>query len=130
VKPAEIRVEAFLGFEIDVERNEVDARPEILRRRIVHVRDETPGILCLHRPKEPVEEALHRLPAMPADDRRRNLVANGIAEHCGVAGTGSHALAHATLDVIPALRIVEEGDVLLPRQPNHDAQPEPRSRVE
>ena len=70
-----------------------------------------------------MQEALDVAAPVPADDRRRDLVADRVAEHGRVAGAHAHRLAHATLDVSDEAPVVEERDVLLPRKPDEHVLP-------
>ena len=59
VESREVGLEALLGLEVDIEAGQVD-KPEleILRRRIVHVRDKAARVFAPGRPGEAFEEAL------------------------------------------------------------------------
>src|SRR5207302_5477810 len=66
--------------------------------------------------------SLDPVAAVPAHDRGWDLVANRVTEHGRVAGAGPDACAYALLDRLDALRLVQEGHVLLPRQPYQDVE--------
>ena len=68
-----------------------------------------------------LEEPFDPTLALPAHDPGRNLVAHGIAEHGRMTSARAHVLSYPLLDRFGPPRLVEEGDVLFPRQTHHDA---------
>jgi hypothetical protein len=68
------------------------------------------------------QEALRPPPAVPAHDRARDLVADRVGEQRLVTAARAHARADALLDGSHESAIVQEGDVLLPGEPDQHAQ--------
>ncbi len=58
---------------------------------------------------------------MPADYRRRDLVTDRKAQHRRVTAAGDHSVADATLDSTQQFAVIEEGYVLFPGKPHHNA---------
>ena len=127
-------------LEVDVERREVEERElEVLRAWIAHVRDEPFRVLRLHLRAKIRQEALDATPAVPAHQRRRDLVADRVAEQRRVTRERARALAHLRLDAARRTAALQERHVLRPVEPRHDAQtpllreiqqPERRPRVD
>ena len=69
-----------------------------------------------------MKEAFHAQPPVPADDGRRNLVAQGKHQDGRVVGECPDARQQFGLDLSRDLSIVEERNVLRPGQTHHDAQ--------
>ena len=131
VESGQVRLEALLRFQVDVEACEIDEREtQVLGRGIVHVGDEPAGILGLCRQVEPLDVPLDPASAMPADDWRRDLVADRVAEDGRVPSALAHADANPPFDVPGTLRVVQEGHVLLPRQAHHHPEAVPVGQVE
>ena len=131
LQPVEVGLQRLAAFQIDVEADDVDERQlQVLGRREVDVGDQRTRVLGLDRAHQPRQEGLDLLPAVPAHDGRRDLVAHGVTQHGGVPGAGAHTGAHALLDVVGAATVVEECDVLFPRQAHHHAQTVARGGVE
>ena len=60
---------------------------------------------------------------MPADDRRRNLVAERGHQHAGMVAQLRDAVGDGAADGPGRGGVVEEGDVLRPRDAHHEPQP-------
>jgi len=85
VKSSEIGIQRVLMFEVDIEAKKIEEREvEIFRRRKVDIGDERVRIGLFSRAIEPLQKALNRFRAMPADDRRRDLVPDAITQNGGV----------------------------------------------
>ena len=67
---------------------------------------------------------------MPAHDARWNLVAEREQQHGRVVAEFPNLAEQLGLDLSPQLAVVEEGDVLRPGEPDHDAQAMPLGCVE
>ena len=119
LQPSEVRRELLGRLQVHVEREQIEERKlEVLARRVVDVGDEPVGIPLLGRPVEALEKALDARTSVPANDRRRNLVADGVGEHRRVALAGFDGAANALRDRLHPSALVEERDVLLPGQPD------------
>jgi hypothetical protein len=118
----QIAREQFPPLEVDVEGDEVEVRqPQILGRGIVDIGDERLWILVLRGAAQPCQEPLGASAAVPANDRRGDLVPDRVGQYSRVAGTRPDRVADGLLDrVAPA--DVQEGDVLLPRDAHQDQQ--------
>src|SRR5712692_10196011 len=111
-------------LEIDIKGQKVQERQvQVLSRGVVHICDQTARRLLLGGAVQPPQEGLDSTPAMPADDGRGNLVADRVTQYGRVAGASVYARANTTLDITGQFTVVEEGNVLLPGQTDHDAQP-------
>src|SRR4029079_2469363 len=96
-------------LEVEVERDEVEERQsQVLGRRVVDVGEERVGGLVAHGAGEAGEEALDAATAVPADERRRDLVADREAEEGGVAGATHRLFADGGLDAGGAAGLVEQ----------------------
>ena len=123
LQPRHVRFEPVLRFQVDVEAHEIQERQlEILGGGIVHVSDESPRVFVPHDAGEALEVALHAVAAEPASQRRRDFVAERVAEQRGMAGAGAHFGADQCLDVGRAAAIDQIADVLLGRKADHDAE--------
>ena len=99
LEPGEVGLELRPGLEEDVEADDVHERQlEVLRAGVVDVGDERPRVLVLAVAVELLQEALDPVPAVPADDRGGNLVADRVAEDRRVAGAGPDALTDPLAD--------------------------------
>jgi hypothetical protein len=124
VQAREVGLERVPVLEVDVEGVEVDERElEVLRRREVDVGDQPAGVLVLRRAVQALEEPLRAPAPVPAGDRSGDLVADRVRQDRRVAGDAADLLADALLDGARRRAVVEERDVLLPRQAGHDEQP-------
>jgi hypothetical protein len=131
LQPCQVGLETITRLEVHVEAHEVHERQvEVLRRGIVHVRDERARILELRGVIQPFEIPFHARPAVPAYDGCGNLVADGVAQHGGMTGTCPYALADTPLDGPGALAVVEERHVLLPRDADHHGEPVTLGRIQ
>ena len=121
MQPGDIGLETILLLQVDVEAGKVqEIEIEVLGGGIVDVGDQRLRVLGLSHIVETLDEALDFFPAVPAHDRGRDLVADGVGEDPGMAGTGPHPLPLD--DGGCQLPVVEEGDMLLPGQADHDPQ--------
>ena len=112
----QVRLQARARLQVHVEADEVEeGKLQVLGRRIVHVRDEASRIDVLHGLVERFQESLHAVPAMPAHDGGRDLVADGVAKERGVTGAHARARSHAIEDGEGPPGVVQKGDVLFPR---------------
>src|SRR5262249_3750290 len=119
----QITLETILCLEVDIKAHQVQERQlQILRSGIVHVRDQSFGILILGRPVQAFKVLLHTALPVPAYDRGRNFIANGIAEDGWVTSAGPYTSPDAGLDALGALLVIEKGYMLFPWQPNHYTQ--------
>jgi hypothetical protein len=131
LQPSEIRLEPFLGFEVHVEAQEVEERErEVLRGRIVDVRDETGRVLGFHHAVQVVEIPLYAACAQPARQRRRDLVPECVAQQRGMVGTRAHLTPKQRVDVRCAPAVDEIPDVLLGGEPHHHPEAVAPSRIE
>src|SRR5262249_25198089 len=95
---------------------------EILGRGEIHIGHQRAGVFRFGRLVKAPDEAFDARFAVPTHDGRGNLVADHEAKHGGMAREARDIGAQLSQDTANASRVVEEGDVLLPRQPDHDAQ--------
>ena len=120
VESSQIAFKLLGSLQVDVEGDDVDRiKAEIFGGRIVDVGDQRSGVLHLHGPTETCQKALDPGRAIPADDLSGNFVTDGVAEHGGMPGTGADTGPDPLLDRRPRLTVIEEGDVLLPGEPDH-----------
>ena len=131
VEAGQVGFQSLLRLEIDVEADELqEGKPQVLCGRVVHVREKTAGILSPRGSVKPLDVSLHRSGAVPAHDGGRDLVTDRVAEDGRVTGASPHALSDAALDDPGRFLVAQEGDVLRPRQPDHDPKAEPLGSVE
>jgi hypothetical protein len=140
METGEVGLQRLVRFEVDVEADDVEERQlEVLGRRVVHVRDDRLAVDLFHRRTESLDVALDLPTPVPTDDRGRNLVADGVAEQRRMAGAVGGFPLHLVEDALRCLPVVEEGDVVFPRESDHHLQavlvrnieqPAGRSRVE
>ena len=120
----QICLERRLPLEEDIERDDIkEWQVEVLGARIIHVRRQSTLVLFLCSQVQALDEPLDLSPAMPADDRRGNLTADDVAEHRSVARAHPNLLAHPCLYGLCSPAIVQERDVLFPREAHHDSKP-------
>src|SRR5439155_7965824 len=105
-------------MQVHVERTDVEEREiEKLGRREIHVGEQARWRRVLRGFVEAAEEVLDSNAAMPADNARRDLVAERKGEHGGVIAELSD-LRHEFLPDLAFQRwIVEKRDGLRPREP-------------
>src|SRR5262249_48498182 len=113
----------FPGLKVHVEGDKIQKRQlEILGTGETHIGHQCAGIFRLDRfataPYDPFDA---RLP-VPPPHAGRNLIADHETKPRRMAGEPRDIGAQITHDAADASRIVAECDVLLPRQPDHDAQ--------
>src|SRR5204862_6947439 len=86
LQPIEIALEPLARLQINVEAEKIEERQaQVLRRRKIDVGNERARILLLHDAIKSLDKALDAAPAVPANDRRRYLVAHGVAKQRCVA---------------------------------------------
>ncbi len=123
LEPRKIRPEFRLPMQIHVERAHIkDREIEKLGRRKVDVREQPVrrNAFCLF--VQVAEEALDADVAVPANDARRYLVAKGREQDSRVPCESAHLTGDFPADRLDEAAIVEERDMLRPRQSDHDAQ--------
>lgn len=67
---------------------------------------------------------------VPTDDGRGNLVADGVSENRWVANNGANFVDESVLDRGHPPLVIEERDVLFPRQADHDVKPMSVGKIE
>ena len=123
VQPREVVLERLGRFQVHVEGREIKERqPEIFRRRIVHVRHEGVRILILRDPVQALDELLDAAPPVPSDDGRGDFVADAVAEDRRVSRARADPPPDPVLDLPDLARLVQEGHMFSPVQPDHDSQ--------
>ena len=121
LQPRQVTPQLRLVVQVDVERAHVEERQlEVLGGREVDVGEQDVGRRGLGLVVQFAQEALDPALAVPADDGRWNLVAEGGHQHRRVIAQFVDAVDHRAADPAHGLRVVEEGDVLRPRQADHD----------
>ena len=123
VQAAEVGIQAFLRFQINVEAGEIEERKlQILGGWVIDVGDQAFGVLGFCRPVETFEKTFQFAPAMPANDGGRDLVANGVTEDRRMASAGAHFGTNHLFNRAGALAVIEKSNRALDRQPGHDPQ--------
>ncbi len=119
----EIRAQIALAVQVDVEGAHVEAgEVEVFGGREVRVGEQRRRRRRLRVVVELAEEALDARRAVPAHHTRRDLVAHGEEQRGGMRRQATHIGGHLAPDAPCQRGVVEEGDVLHPRQPDHQAQ--------
>ena len=115
LQTGQVGLKPVLRLEVHVEAHEVEERQlEVFRRGVVHVCHEPAGVLLHDRPVQPLEVALDPSAAQPARHRRRDLVAEGVAQERRMTGVVPDLRADQRLDLRQALLpIDEEAEILL-----------------
>src|SRR5207237_4573950 len=109
-----------LVFKVNVETADIDeGKLEILRRGVIDVGDQTPRIRLLRGPVKTLEIALDATMPVPPHDVRGNFISDGITEHCRMFGTLVDAVADSPSDPACPATLIEECEMLLPREPYH-----------
>src|ERR1043166_5232653 len=123
LEPGEVGAPALRRLEVHVKGDQIEeGQFQVFGGGIVDVGHQAVRVFLSGRPIEAFYVALYLAVAIPANHRRRNLVSHRIAEHSRMSGAAPHALADALLDVPGTLEILEEGNVLLPRQAHEHPQ--------
>jgi hypothetical protein len=131
LQAGEVCVEPVAALQEDVHGTEVEKRElEVLRRRIVDIRDQAFGIRVLRRVVESLDEPLDPLPSVPADDGSGNLVADRVAEHGRVPCARRDAFSYALNDRAGAIPVLQKRDVLLPGDADEHTEPVLSGEVE
>jgi hypothetical protein len=127
----EISPEVHLAMEVDIEGADIEKRQvEIFRRRKVHVGEQAVRRHRFALVIQFVQELLDACLSMPAHDSRRNLVAERKHQDRWVTTQLRDRGDDALPDTALRLGVIEERDMLRPRDPDHDAQTGARSLVE
>src|SRR5580765_2601484 len=109
MQPIEVPAEIRLAVQVDVEREEVgEPGLEILRGRKIGVAHERLRVDLLDHAHELAKKPGHSRRAVPADDVGRNLVADHVSGHCGMARALLHRARHRSSDVTYYLLRIEE----------------------
>src|SRR5262245_22184384 len=107
----EIGPKIRLAAQEDVEADKIQEREiQIISRRIVDVSDELARRRLSDVIVELFEETSDRARPMPAHDLRRDLIADGEREHCGVIAAAARVASDLFADLFDQLRIVEKAD--------------------
>ena len=131
LQPREIGAQLGFAVQVHVERADIEERQvEEFGRRKIDVREEAVGRRGLRVFVETAQEALHAQPAVPPHDAGRDLVAEREQRDRRMAAELAHPRDRLPPDVLLQPAIVEKRDMLRPRQPDHDAKPLGRGRVE
>jgi SAM-dependent methyltransferase len=129
VEAGEVGFEVFLLLEIDVKCDKVDeGQPQILCGGIVNVGNEASGILAFGGVVESLQVTLDAARTVPPHYGRRDFTAYNVAEDGRVVGAGTHLCACPILYRSGASSVIQEGDVLFPRQAYHDVEAMPAQR--
>ncbi len=127
----EIAAKIRLAVEVDVESEKVgEVRLEVLGRGEVGVAHERLGIDALGDVDQVPQEGADARRPVPADDVRRDLVADEIPRQRRMSHARVDRFGDGAPDVLRQLRGVEEADVLGPRDTGQHAQPSFRGKIE
>src|SRR4029077_4477762 len=72
-------------------------------------------------PHQMLDELNHAADAEPPSHRARNLVADQISQHCGIADITLHRRPHHTANLVANFFLTQKLDVLFPRERDQDA---------
>ena len=119
----EIRAQVALPMQIHVERDHVDKRQvEILGRRVVDVGEQTVGRDRLGVVIELEQKSFDTLGAQPAHDAGGDFIAEREQQHRRMRRQRAHIRHDVAPDRAGHVPVVEERDMVRPRQAHHDAQ--------
>ena len=95
---------------------------EVFGRRIIDVGDHAVRVFGLGEAVQSREKPLNLAPAMPAHERGRDFVADGVAQHSGMSRAGVDSVADERFHGADTLLVIEERGVAFDGQSDHDAQ--------
>ena len=131
LKTREVRSLRGLLMQVDVEGADVEeGQIEVLRGWEVDVRQQALGRDFFRVLIEMVKEALDPKPAVPPNDVGWYLVADRKHQDCRVVRKLAHCVADPAPDLSLQSTIVQERDVLRPREAHHHVQAPPGRLVE
>src|SRR6266436_3396499 len=123
LQTCKVGFECVPRFEIYVEAEKIEEREfQKFSCRKIHISNKRLGIFSLCHAIKLLYEPLDSPAPKPAYNSGRNFIAHCIAKHRRVTGTLPYGLAHACFNCTGSPRIIQEGDVLFPRQSHHDSQ--------
>src|SRR6266851_203660 len=123
LQTCKVGLECVLRFEIHVETEKIEERKfQKFSCRKIHISNGRLGVFSLCHPIKLLYEPLDSPAPQPAHNSGRNFITHGIAKHSRVTGTLPYSLADACLNCPGRARIIQECDVLFPRQSHHDSQ--------
>jgi hypothetical protein len=120
LQPCQVGAQLGFAMQVDVEGADVEeGEIEKLGRREVDVGEQAFRRDLLRRPVQPPQKSLDAKAAVPPHDPRRNLIAERKHQHGRVIAELADLLHDLPPDRVPQPAIVEESDVLRPRQADH-----------
>src|SRR5467141_3876361 len=123
LQTCKVGLECVLRFEIYVETEKMQERElQKFSCRKIHISNKRFGIFSLCHPIKLLYEPLDSPAPKPAHNSGRNFIPHCIAKHRRVTGTLPYGLADAPFNCPCSARIIQECDVLFPRQSYHDSQ--------
>src|SRR5467141_3321420 len=123
LQTCKVGLECVLRFEIHVETEKIQEREfQKFSCRKIHISNKRLGVFSLCHAIKLLYEPLDSSASQPAHNSGRNFITDGIAKHSRVTGTLPHSLADACFNCAGSARIIQECDVLFPRQSHHDSQ--------
>src|SRR5262245_12460415 len=115
LQAGEVRTKLVTLVKVDVEREDIDeSELEVFGGREVRVRHQTVRIRLTRDVAQLAQETLNLSGSMPADDRRRNLLADAVHQHARMALTTGDAVAHLVIDLFALARGLQKTRVLHP----------------
>ena len=113
VEAGDVPAERGFVVQIDVEAQKIgEIDRQVLGRRKIGVADQRTGMLPAYQRYQLLQEPPHLLRPVPADHVRRDLIADEIGEHRGMAAAGAHTTDYRLADLRLYRGIVEERDML------------------
>src|SRR5262249_32274795 len=113
---------AFLRLQVDIVANQIqEAELQILGRGVVHISDEALRIRVFDNPVQSLEVPLDPTAPEPADQGRRDLVAERVAKKSRMPSAGTCTAAHAMLNIRSFFLVDKETNILFCRQTHHYA---------
>ena len=131
VQAGQVSIQAFLRFQINVEAGEIEeGELKVFGGRIIDIGHQALRVLCFHSIVEAFQKAFQFAPTVPANDRGRDFVADGVAKNRRMPCAGSDFGAHHLLNHTGAFAVIEKGHRPLDRKARHDPQTVPLRRVQ
>ena len=122
--PRQVGLERLARLEVDIEADEIQKRQlQVFGGWEIDVADQGSGVLLLHYAVQALDEFFDTPAPIPAHNGGGNFIANRVAEQRSMAAAGARRGADPVFDGTTSSPLIEESDVLFPRDSDHHIQP-------